>query len=220
MLIAFLFITVPLAAQTQTPADLWRNLMDGNGRYVAGHLTYDQLVDQRRNNATSQRPRVTIVSCADSRVPPELIFDKSIGDLFIVRVAGNVVDDMALGSIEFSSTPPNNWSQLIIVLGHSNCGAVRGALGYGNSDSPNLQAVLTRIRESFGIMRVISPYTNNPPSDELMRQATEANALNVVSYMRAHSTPLRMAEAAGSVEIYAAYYDLASGVVTRVLPRP
>lgn len=221
MLVIALFVTLPLAAQTPpepSPAELWDGLMTGNKAFMSGKLTYDQLTQQRERQENRQSPQVTIVSCADSRVPPELIFNKSIGDLFIVRVAGNIVDDFAIGSLEYAAPPLHNWSKLIVVLGHSDCGAVGAALRRSQPKepvSPSLLAVLTRIRESFGGMKYLDPYTDEEPLPKpLRRAATEANALSVVAYIRAHSPALK------NSAIYAAYYDMATGEVTRVMPRP
>jgi carbonic anhydrase len=219
-------LALPLAAQT--PAQAWSWLIEGNNSFRNGpSLTYPNIVTRRQQTAGSQSPWATIVACADSRVPPELIFHKTLGELFVIRVAGNIVDELALGSIEYAASGPpfNSWSKLIVVLGHSNCGAVESALLYTDYPGTNLQSVLTRIRESFGGMPVPVPYVSGPPplDPQLMRRATEANALSVVASIRANSPRMRTAERSGSVEIRAAYYDLVSGQVTAVqplLPRP
>ncbi len=87
-LFVLLLVTVPAAAQNADA--LWRSLMDGNRAFVAGKVSFDGLADRRHQTADHQNPRVTVLSCADSRVPPELVFNRSIGELFVIRVAGNV----------------------------------------------------------------------------------------------------------------------------------
>ncbi len=224
--LVLLLLTFSLAAQQPTPQQTWDWLIEGNDTFKNGpDLEYEDSVGDRRRTAGSQRPRATIVGCADSRVPPELVFHKSLGELFVLRVAGNIVDEFALGSIEFaaSGSPLNNWSNLVVVLGHSNCGAVAAALGLPDLAGTHLQSVLTRIRESFGGLPVAFPYVPGGPQPvpaQLLQDAVEANALNVVAYIRAHSLRMRDAEKRGDVQIRAAYYDFTSGQVTPVAPPP
>jgi carbonic anhydrase len=232
--IVLFLLTFSLAAQQsapqkcvlgdqRTPQATWECLIEGNDTFRKGpDLEYEDIVGDRRRTSGSQRPRATIVGCADSRVPPELVFHKSLGDLFVLRVAGNIVDEFALGSIEFaaSGSPLNNWSNLVVVLGHSNCGAVMAALGMPDLPGTHLQSVLTRIRESFGALPVAFPYVPSEPPAQLLRDAVEANALNVVAYIRANSVRMRDAEKRGDVQIRAAYYDFRSGEVTPVPPPP
>ena len=98
----------------------------GNGRYAGGNLQHPgQTTERRAELANSQYPFATVVSCSDSRVPPEIVFDQGLGDLFVVRVAGNVIDDHGLGSIEYSVD--HLGVRLIVVLGHQSCGAVKAA---------------------------------------------------------------------------------------------
>ena len=225
-LVLFLLTFSVAAQQRPTPQQTWDWLIEGNDTFKKGpDLDYEDIVGDRRDTAGSQSPRATIVGCADSRVPPELVFHKSLGELFVLRVAGNIVDEFALGSIEFaaSGSPLNNWSNLVVVLGHSNCGAVAAALGMPDLAGTHLQSVLTRIRESFGGLPAAFPYVPGGPQPvpaPLLRDAVEANALNVVAYIRAHSVRMREAEKRGDVQIRAAYYDFGTGQVTLVTPPP
>ena len=139
--LAFCFAVVSLLAASQfaraadpahpeqptvAPAEAISKLKEGNSRYTGGNLQHPgQTTERRAELAKSQYPFATIVSCSDSRVPPEIVFDQGLGDLFVVRVAGNVVDDHALGSIEYSVDPLG--VRLIVVLGHQSCGAVQAA---------------------------------------------------------------------------------------------
>ena len=108
------------------PAEAISKLKEGNGRYTSGNLQHPgQTTERRTELANVQHPFAVIVSCSDSRVPPEIVFDQGLGDLFIVRVAGNVINDEGLGSIEYAVD--HLGSRLILVLGHQRCGAVQAA---------------------------------------------------------------------------------------------
>src|SRR6266403_2290773 len=109
------------------PAEASSKLKAGNGRYTSGNLQHPgQTAERRTELANTQHPFATILSCSDSRVPPEIVFDQGLGDLFIVRVAGNVINDEGLGSIEYGVEVLG--ARLIVVLGHSSCGAVDAAM--------------------------------------------------------------------------------------------
>src|SRR5947208_9005654 len=108
------------------PAEAIDKLKEGNGRYASGKLQHPGQTTERRAELTKdQHPFAVIVSCSDSRVPPEIVFDQGLGDLFVVRVAGNVIDDHGLGSIEYAVD--HLGARLIVVLGHQSCGAVKAA---------------------------------------------------------------------------------------------
>src|SRR5207244_11773048 len=108
------------------PAEAISKLKEGNGRYASGNLQHPGQTTERRAELTKdQHPFAVIVSCSDSRVPPEIVFDQGLGDLFVVRVAGNVIDDHGLGSIEYAVD--HLGARLIVVLGHQSCGAVKAA---------------------------------------------------------------------------------------------
>ncbi len=204
-------LACPLLAsgQTATPEQLWRQLTAGNGRFVAGTLTFRDLARKRGESAGHQSPPVSVLSCADSRVPPELVFDHSINQLFVVRVAGTIADPFDIASLEYAVA--HGWTKLIVVMGHSQCGAVTAALKTTDPSTPSLVALVQRIRESFdGI-----PRTNSPTAAEL-RRAIEANTRFTARYLVDHSSVLRDAVAKKQVEIVPAYYDVASGKVERL----
>ncbi|HLJ72976.1 MAG TPA: carbonic anhydrase, partial [Thermoanaerobaculia bacterium] len=142
--------------------------MEGNRAYVAGRLTYDNLVQSREKTANGQNPPVTVLSCADSRVPPELIFDRSIDQLFVIRAAGNIAGRLGIASIEYAIA--NGWTKMIVVLAHGECGAVKAALERADPPSPNLVFLVQRIRQSFDSIE------RNPKDLTTVRRATEANA--------------------------------------------
>src|ERR1700730_18602534 len=132
--VVLLLLAFPASAQTADK--LWQGLMEGNRTFAGGKVTFDHLADLRRESAAHQEPPVTVLSCSDSRVPPELVFDRSIDQLFVVRVAGNVASAFELASIEFAIA--NGYTKLIVVLGHEECGAVRAALTPTDPATPSL----------------------------------------------------------------------------------
>ena len=199
--LAVLILALPLRASehrlhtfpSAAPEALWNALMSGNQRYVSGSIAFRSLRERRDSTAAHQHPPVTVLSCADSRVPPELIFDHTVGDLFVIRVAGNVADVFALASIEYAIA--NGYTSLIVVMGHEACGAVNAALAAGEAPTPSLQALVERIRESFdGIDR------GN------VRAAVEANTRHAAESLTRNSEVIRQAVEAGKVKIVPAYY--------------
>lgn len=205
-LVLLLLVSLPLLAQTPPPQESWENLKKGNRVFEVGpDLTFKDVVGKRNQK---QKPRIAIVTCADSRVGPELVFHQNLLDIFVIRVAGNVVDDFAIASLEYAASPKNNWLDLIVVVGHSECGAVEAALHPGDPGTPSLRTLVGRIRESFhGI-----PYTDDPP-DEVLEEAVKANAKNVANYITAHSDLLRDAVLRKKIVVMAAYYDMRFGKV-------
>jgi len=199
-LVLILFLAAPAAAQNADA--LWQSLMDGNRAFVAGKVTFDHLADLRRHSADHQNPPVTILSCSDSRVPPEIIFNRSLDQLFVIRVAGNVAAAFELASIEYAIK--NGYTKLIVVLGHQNCGAVKAAMESGEAPTPSLAVLLQRIREAF---------TTKPTT---VRAAVEANARASADDLLANSNVIRDAVNSGRVGLVVAYYDLSSGKVERL----
>ena len=152
-----------------------------------------------------QDPKVTILACADSRVPPELLFDQSLGRLFVVRVAGNVADPFEIASIEYAIS--KDWTRTIIVIGHQKCGAVEAAMEKGQPGTPALDALVARIRESFVVYK-----------PQNLDEAIKGNAKFTVDYLLEHSETIRNAvhREKNPVEIFAAYYDMKTGLVTKL----
>ena len=213
-----LFVAFPLFAQTPFPAPwpkpiapeaYWQTLMTGNATYMAGSLPYTGLGAQRDANVGGQNPPVTVFSCADSRVPPELIFGRGIGDLFVVRVAGNVAGPFDIASIEYAIA--HDWTRLIVVMGHEDCGAVKAALDPNDPGTPSLVALVQRIRESF------IGWPTWTGSDRTER-AIKANARSSAAYLLAHSAVIRTAVLDHKVGLIVAYYNLKSGKVDEVQP--
>lgn len=191
-----------------TPEMFWQALVTGNKEFIKGKLEFKDLARERELLIPGQYPPMSILSCSDSRVPPELAFNQSLGALFVVRSAGNVADTLSLASLEFAIT--KKWTMLIVVLAHEDCGAIEASMGLGDPESPNLLALATRIRGSFwGI-------DWDPNDEEAVRKATIANAKHSAAALLAQSAIIRNAVASGTLRIIVAYYSMKTGEVTRV----
>ena len=202
-------LALPASAAAPTasaPAGGITRLMEGSARFSAGKPTGpNRSGDRRLEVATKQNPFAVIVSCSDSRVAPELLFDQGIGDLFVVRTAGHVVDEIALGSIEFALAKLG--ARSILVLGHERCGAVQAALEH--ADVPgSIGKILESIEPAVG-----GPEKSTPESlDRAIRQNVQA----VVAQLKAAGPIVATAIRDGSVEIAGGVYDLDTGKVTAV----
>lgn len=195
------------AASKQAVADeTWARLMEGNHRFIAGHSQAHDVVALRRQLATGQHPKAIVLACSDSRVAPELLFDQSLGDLFVVRSAGNVADAIGMGSIEYAAE--HLGATLLVVLGHQKCGAVTAACSGNRVPSPNLQAILDRISPA-----VVEARTHVKNS-ELVEAAVRQNVLQSANDLLAGSEELRHAVHDGKLEIVEAVYSLDSGEVS------
>ncbi len=187
------------------PAEAISKLKEGNGRYTSGNLQHPGQTSERRAElAKTQHPFATILSCSDSRVPPEIVFDQGLGDLFIVRVAGNVINDEGLGSVEYSVD--HLGSRLILVLGHQNCGAVKAAretiAAKGNAPG-HIESLVTAIKPAV-----------EATAKEDLDATIKANAKHVVQALRS-STPILKAEVdSGKIQVIGGYYSLDTGAVT------
>lgn len=198
---------VPLSAQE--PADvLWNALVAGNKQFVGGKIVYDRLREERDQFDEHQFPPMTILACSDSRVPPELVFNQSLGTLFVVRIAGNVADTYGLASIEYAIT--EGYTKLVVVLGHENCGAVKASLSGDDPGSPHLLGLAQRIRSSF----VGFKWDKSDPA--IVQKAVEGNARASAAQLLAQSRVIRDAVMSGKVQIVAATYDLNTGEVQRL----
>ena len=193
-----------------TPDAALQRLMAGNARYLAGRLTHPD-TDMARRSALKggQQPFATVLGCADSRVPPELIFDQGLGDIFDVRVAGNVVDDAVLGSIEYAVV--HLACPLVMVLGHQRCGAVTATLqaldGKGSEED--------RETKIGALAALITPAARSAPAGgDRLDAAVRANARRQAELLLADSPALEAHAAAGKLKVVSARYDLDDGRVT------
>ena len=184
-------------------------LMEGNHRYVnSSTVCHDDWTAKRAALLQGQAPFAIILACSDSRVPPEIIFDQTLGALFIVRVAGNIVDDFAIGSVEYGATVLG--AKLVVVLGHANCGAVDAALKGMKFDN-HIQEVLSAIQPAVK--------ATEGSSGNLLEKTTKANVKNVENKLKSSRPVLAKLVEEGKLQICGAYYDLESGKV-EFLDRP
>jgi carbonic anhydrase len=191
-----------------SPQDALAKLRAGNARFAAGESRARNLPAEVRATAPSQYPFAVIVSCLDSRAPVEMIFDQGIGDLFNARIAGNVLNDDILGSLEFACKASG--SKLILVLGHSNCGAVKGAID--GVELGKLTGLLDKIKPAAAqVPESVQPRTSK--NDEFVQKVAEANVRLVMQQVREQSPILREMLDAGSIGLAGGMYDLATGTV-------
>lgn len=184
-----------------------QTLIDGNKRFVEGNLTsLGDLAADRDRLATGQSPFAVVVCCSDSRVPPEIVFDQTLGELFVVRTAGQVIDEAARSSITFGVDALG--AHLLVVLGHSGCGAVDAALAALRGDA--IPGYAYRFAEAIG---PAAQSVLDQPGDQL-DNAIRANIDMGVEQLRTAEPVLAAAVNDGRVEIVGAFYDLASGEVT------
>jgi len=180
-----------------------KKLLDGNKRCVMGKLQNPRQDAKRRKEVSKgQKPFAVIVGCSDSRIPPELIFDQGLGDLFVVRLAGNIVDTLALGSIEYAVE--HLGTKLVVVLGHSKCGAVTAA-----ANSPEAPGHVG------AIVKAIQPAVKKVqkmPGD-LVDNAIRANTSLVVRKIKSSKPILAEMTEKGEIEVIGAYYNIETGAV-------
>jgi len=215
-----------------SPREALTRLKEGNSRFIAGNaqhpyetsderayiakhsyenpgvvslgMTSEQAAKRRAELTKSQHPFAIILSCSDSRVPPEIIFDEGLGDLFIVRVAGNVLNDEGLGSIEFAVDALA--ARLILVLGHQSCGAVDAAMKTvaAKGKAPgHIQSLVTAIK----------PVVSSTPNGDL-DSMIKANVKHVVDTLRSSTPILKARVDSGDVQVIGAYYTLDTGAVS------
>ena len=189
-------------------AEIWNSLMAGNRRFVAGKPQPRDLVSLRQKLASGQSPKAIILSCSDSRVGPELIFDQSLGDIFVVRTAGNVADAVALGSIEYAVDHLH--SPLLVVLGHQKCGAVNAACSGEKMPSPNLDAIVEKINPA------VAQAKSYAHGDDLVELAIKENVHQSAKDILANSEIIRNAVKSGKLNVIEAEYELETGRVTQL----
>lgn len=196
------------AQPAQSPDKIWSDLMDGNKRFVAGNLKPRALVSVRESLATSQHPKVMVLSCSDSRVPPESVFDQTLGDLFVVRAAGNIAGPLGLGSMEYAFD--HLGSTVLVVLGHTKCGAVTAACSGEKMPTANLQAMVDQIDPA--VMKAKGSATGDALIEAAIKENVHQSAMDVL----AHSDLLRHAKEQGKLTIIEAEYQLDTGKVVRL----
>lgn len=192
-----------------------KRLMEGNHRFAQGKRDSQALSSEARRSelVAGQEPFAIILGCSDSRVPAEIVFNQGLGDLFVIRIAGNVVAPSQVGSVEFAAEAFG--TPLVVVLGHSQCGAISATLealtGDGRVGSRNLSAIVDRIRPALEPL-VHTRLKNDP--EELSRQAVRANVRAAANHLRHGSALLEQRIAEGKLLVVGAEYSLESGEVT------
>ncbi|WP_298439994.1 carbonic anhydrase [Geobacter sp.] len=194
-----------------TADEALQRLMEGNKHFVAGQLGAcgESTAAKRASLANGQKPYAIILSCSDSRVPPELIFDKSMGEIFVICVAGNIPDPIVLGSIEYAAE--HIGSPLIMVLGHERCGAVTAAVDAKGKPEGNLGAIVRTITPA---VRKAKMAAKGKSHDELVETAVEINAKLVAANLTKKSPVIAKLAKEGKVKIVTAKYDLDDGTVS------
>lgn len=197
-------------AKSAEPADkIWGGLMAGNQRFIAGQAQHTDVPALRAKLATGQQPKVIVLGCSDSRVAPEEVFDQNLGDLFVVRSAGNVADAIGLGSMEYAYE--HLGSTVLVVMGHTKCGAVMAACSGDKMPTSNLQAIVDKIEPA-----VLTAKGQGNAGDKLLSEAINDNALRSAHELTVHSEILRHAVDEGKLTIIPVLYHLDSGEVTRL----
>lgn len=203
--LCFLWSAPLLNAQKESEEKSLQLLLDGNQRFTSGHFAKKDFAKERAELTKGQHPYAIILSCSDSRVPPEIIFDESLGKLFIIRVAGNVVDSVILGSIEYAAEHLH--TKLLIVLGHESCGAVTAALK-GGEVPPNIAQIVKRIEPA--VKKALSQKLEK--SHEL-DFAIEENVKDQIKASLHNSTILKELVESKELQIVGAVYNLKTGAV-------
>jgi carbonic anhydrase len=191
--------------------EIWASLVAGNKRFIAGKSQIPQTIVSRRKMLTGgQQPNVIVLSCSDSRVSPELIFDQTLGDLFVIRTAGNVADPVGLGSIEYAVAHVH--ASVLVVLGHQKCGAVIAACSGEKMPSRNLEAIVDKIDPA------VTQAKTYAKGDDLVDSAIKENVHQSAKDVQANSEIIRSAVAAGKLSVIEAEYQLDTGKVVRLNP--
>ena len=186
------------------PDEALKYLESGNSRFVSGQISKKDLKSEIKNLQNGQSPYAVILSCSDSRVPPELVFDESLGKLFIIRLAGNVATPEAIGSIEYAVE--HLGSQLVVVMGHSKCGAVTAAVN-GGEMTPNIEKLIHYIEPAVKEAKTMREVP------DLISECIDINVKLQAKNLMKNSRLLEEKVASGELKIVGGVYDLATGKV-------
>lgn len=200
-----------------TPSEALNMLREGNKRYVADQLTNFDHMAQVKKTTGGQHPKAIVLSCVDSRAPVEEIFDQSVGDIFVARVAGNFVNTDILGSMEFACGPAK--SKLVLVLGHQHCGAIKAAAdtyGSGSADEPaphdNLMNMVKALRQPVDETAGFEGERNSKNSS-FVDAVVKKNVQITIDKIRSDSPALAKLEKDGEIAIHGGVYSLTTGEV-------
>jgi carbonic anhydrase len=185
---------------------VWQRLMEGNMRFVQGLFQGRNLLDLRRTLAGGQQPEAAVLCCSDSRVPAEIIFDQSLGDLFVVRTAGLVLEPTSIGSLEYAVAHLR--VPLLVIKGHESCGAVTAAVEHPDLDEGHISAIVQQLAPAVAQAR-----QSGKNGKELVEAATDLHLWALKENLRRQSPIIREAMDAGRLEIIVAKYFLDAGQV-------
>ena len=195
-----------------TASQALARLIEGNRRYVQNVRSVDSMLSHSRRDLQTQSPIAIILGCSDSRAPAEVVFDQGLGDLFVIRVAGNIVAPSQVGSVEFAAE--HFGTRLVVVMGHSRCGAIEATLdsmdGTGGPTSTNVMSIVQRVRPAIETVREAGPDLDRAA---VLRKAVRANARISVEHLRHGSAPLEELIQRDGLAVVGAEYDVESGRV-------
>lgn len=196
---------------TMTPQKSLQYLKEGNQRFQNNLKANRNLLEQVNDTSEGQFPFATILSCIDSRVSAELVFDQGLGDIFSVRIAGNFINEDILGSMEFASKLAG--TKLIVVLGHTSCGAVKGACD--DAKLGNLTTMLSKIKPAVNaVSEPTEQSLRNSKNSEFVDNVAEKNVLIAIENIRKQSPILKEMEDNNEIDIVGGMYDINTGAVT------
>jgi carbonic anhydrase len=199
---------------TISAAEALARLKEGNGRYVQNVRSVDSMLSHsKRDVSAPQIPVAIVLGCSDSRAPAEIVFDQGLGDLFVIRVAGNIVAPSQVGSVEFAAE--RFGTRLVVVMGHTQCGAIHAALeaitGAEGPSSRNLMSIVNRVRPNIEAL-MGTDVARDPV--RLQREAMRANVRAAVNHLRHGSEVIERLADKGGLVVVGAELDLATGEVT------
>jgi carbonic anhydrase len=194
---------------TMTPDQALARLVEGNRRFTTGQSLHRDYLDDAKTTADGQYPFAIVLSCIDSRSSPEIVFDQGIGDIFVARVAGNYASYNMVGSIEYGTKVAG--AKLVVVMGHTECGAVKGACDH--VELGNLTAIIQAIRPAVDEVQNV-PGERTSRNKKFVYAVTVANVWYTVAKLREDSPMMRELELSGQIKIVGAMHDLATGKVT------
>ncbi|QNM84944.1 carbonic anhydrase [Polaribacter pectinis] len=196
---------------TMTPKKALDFLKEGNQRFQNNLKANRNLLEQVNDTSEGQFPFATILSCIDSRVSAELVFDQGLGDIFSVRIAGNFVNEDILGSMEFACKLAG--TKVIVVLGHTACGAIKGACD--DAKLGNLTALINKIKPAVNAVEKPEDSTlRNSSNIDFVNNVAEQNVYMTIDNIRKQSAVLKEMEDEGEIKIVGAMYDISDGAVT------
>lgn len=192
-----------------SPKETMEMLVEGNQRFLENKTLQRDYIGQIKSTATGQYPFATIVSCIDSRIPTEIIFDQGVGDIFNARIAGNFINDDILGSLEFACKLAG--SKLIVIMGHTSCGAVKGACDHAKLG--NLTAMLDKIMPALDEVQTEEGTDRSSKNLDFVNKVSHANVRLNIEKLKADSPVLNEMIEKGEINVVGAMYDVFSGQV-------